>query len=138
MLICIQKINFITNFFLKILQRTSKLVILGNLGIPGQTHLIMIVSVWRNLWCLSTSKNSTSFFSLSLRHCKNISNLLFWVLWISLVTYIQNTITLQKTFKFICWQRNHFNLMIFMEILQRYALLILSTWGMSGYAHLKW
>ena len=34
-----QKINFITHFFLKILQRNSKLVILGNLGVPGHIHL---------------------------------------------------------------------------------------------------
>ena len=33
------KINFITHFFLKILQRNSKLVLLGNLGMPGHTHL---------------------------------------------------------------------------------------------------
>ena len=37
--ICMQKINFITHFLLKILQRNSKLVALGNLGIPGHIHL---------------------------------------------------------------------------------------------------
>ena len=35
MLICKQKINFITYFFLNILQRNSKLVILGNLEMSG-------------------------------------------------------------------------------------------------------
>ena len=44
MLVYMQKINFITHFFLKILQRNSKLVILGNLGIPGYTPN-MIVSI---------------------------------------------------------------------------------------------
>ena len=39
MLICIQKINFITHFFLKILKRNNKLVILGNLGMHGNIHL---------------------------------------------------------------------------------------------------
>ena len=39
MLICMQRINFITHFFLKILQRNTKLVILGNLRISGDTHL---------------------------------------------------------------------------------------------------
>ena len=39
MFICTQKINFITHFFFKILQRNSKLVILGNKGMPGHTHL---------------------------------------------------------------------------------------------------
>ena len=39
MFICMQKINFITQFFIKILQRNSKFVILGDLGMPGNTHL---------------------------------------------------------------------------------------------------
>ena len=39
MLICMQKITFMTHFIRKILQRNSKLVILGTLGIPGHTHL---------------------------------------------------------------------------------------------------
>ena len=39
MLICMQKITFITHSFCKILQRNSKLVILGNFGMPGHTHL---------------------------------------------------------------------------------------------------
>ena len=39
MLIGMQKINFITHFFLQILQRNSKLVILGNLAMPGHAHL---------------------------------------------------------------------------------------------------
>ena len=34
-----QKTSFITDFFLTILQRHSKLVILDNLGMPGHTHL---------------------------------------------------------------------------------------------------
>ena len=34
-----KKINFITHFFLKILQRNNKLVILGNLGMPGHKHI---------------------------------------------------------------------------------------------------
>ena len=34
-----QKNNLITQFFDKILQRISKLAILGSLGMPGHTHL---------------------------------------------------------------------------------------------------
>ena len=34
-----QKINFTIHLFHKILQRNSKLVILGNLDMPGYTHL---------------------------------------------------------------------------------------------------
>ena len=59
-----KKINFITHFFLKILQRNSKLVILGNLSIPGQ----MIVSIWGNICHLSAGKKSASFFTLSLSY----------------------------------------------------------------------
>ena len=55
MLICMQKVNFITYFFLKILQRSSKLNILGNLGLPGPSK--MIVSIWRNFWCYLQVKN---------------------------------------------------------------------------------
>ena len=39
MFICMQKINFITHFFLNILQRNSNRVILGNLVLPGHIHL---------------------------------------------------------------------------------------------------
>ena len=39
MFICMQKTSFIIDFFLTILQRYSKLVILDNLGMPGHTHL---------------------------------------------------------------------------------------------------
>ena len=39
MFICMQKINFITHFFLAILQRNSRLVISGDLGMPGHTRL---------------------------------------------------------------------------------------------------
>ena len=42
MLVIMQKINFITHFFLKILQRNSKLVILGNLGMPGHTPKMIV------------------------------------------------------------------------------------------------
>ena len=34
-----QKINFITHFFLMILQRNIELVIFGNLGMPDHTFL---------------------------------------------------------------------------------------------------
>ena len=72
MLICMQKINFINYFFLKILQRNSKLVVLGNFGMSCHT-LKMVVSVWRNRWCLSAIKKSSSFFTfleILQRYCK--------------------------------------------------------------------
>ena len=73
MLICVQRVNFITQFFLNILQRNSKLVILGNLGMSGHTPK-MIKAIWRNLWPLSVGKSSSSSFTFSLRYYKGIVN----------------------------------------------------------------
>ena len=42
MLVGMQKINFMTHFFPKILQRNSKLVILGNLGMPDHAPKMMV------------------------------------------------------------------------------------------------
>ena len=60
-----KKINFFTHFFLKIMQRNSKLVILGNLSMPGHAPK-MIVSIWGNIWHLSAGKKSASSFTFSL------------------------------------------------------------------------
>ena len=48
MLVGMQKINFITQFVFKILQRNSKLVISGNLGMSDDTPK-MIVSIGGNI-----------------------------------------------------------------------------------------
>ena len=102
------KIKFINRFFPKKLQRTSKLVILGNLGIPSHTPK-MIASIWRNLWCLSAGKNSTSSFPFSLRYWKDIANLLFWVHWACLAMHTQNdTTNLLKTLIFIFMPKTNF------------------------------
>ena len=53
MLICMQKTIFIPNFFLKLLQRNIKLVILSNLVMPC-------------LWCLTAGKKSTTLFTFHL------------------------------------------------------------------------
>ena len=109
MLFCMQKINFITHFFLKILQINSKLVILNNLGDAWPHTSKMILSVWRNLWCLSARKKSNSSFKYSLRCCKDTANLLFWALWTCLATHKQSdTINLQETFVFIYKQKINF------------------------------
>ena len=39
MFTCVQKVNFIALIFYKVLQKNSKFVILGNLGVPDHTHL---------------------------------------------------------------------------------------------------
>ena len=47
----------------------------------------MIVLIWRNLSCLSAGKKSTSSFMFSLSYCKDLANLLLWVLWAHLAMH---------------------------------------------------
>ena len=54
----------------------------------------MIVSIWRNLWCLSAEHPS---FTFSLRYCKDIANLLFWVLWACLAMHTFVYLTVKKS-----------------------------------------
>ena len=66
----------------------------------------MIVSIWRNLWCLSSRKKSTSSFTFCLRYCIDITNLLFSVLSVCRATHTQSdTINLKKTSAFILRQK---------------------------------
>ena len=74
MFISMQNINFITQFFLEVLQRNYMLVILSTLGLPGQNH---------NKWC-SLHKKSTLSLTFFLRYCKDLTDLLFWVIWAGL------------------------------------------------------
>ena len=68
MFICMQKINFICHIFFEILERYSKLVILGTLGIPRLCK--MILSTCRKLLRLSEGKKATSSPMFFLRFCK--------------------------------------------------------------------
>ena len=56
MLICMQKINCITHFFLKMLQRNSKLFILGNLGMPGHIYQQIKNQLHPSLRCYRSTK----------------------------------------------------------------------------------
>ena len=61
-------------------------------------------------------QKSTSFFLLSLRYYKDITNLLFWVLRAYLATQTQNdSIILWKTFVFIWIQKNNFIPQVFLR-----------------------
>ena len=74
----IQKIIFITDYFLEMFQRNSK-------------HF------------LSTSKKSSSSFTFSLRYYRDIADLLFCAFWEWQATHTQsNTINLWKNFVLIC------------------------------------
>ena len=45
-----------------------------------------MVSIWRNLWCLSAGQKSSSSLMFSLGYCTDIAKLLFWVLRVCLTT----------------------------------------------------
>ena len=67
---------------------------------------------------------------ISFRYCKDIADLLFWVLWTCLAIQTQSdTMKLQKTFVFICRQKINFIPQVFLEILQRYANLFWALWA---------
>ena len=125
MLICVQKINCITQFFLKILQRNSKLVILGNLGMLGHTPK-MIKAIWRNLWPLSVGKSSSSSFTISLRYYKDIVNFFFFfggggTLGMPGYSNPKRYYQLVENFRVHLQAKNQIHHHAFLEILQRYA-----------------
>ena len=128
-LTCMQKVNFVFHFFLKILQRNSKRFVLGNLGMSGHTH-----QNWQYHF-EETSDNyqqgkSTQTFTFSLKYCKDIIKLLFWVLWACLAMHTQSdTVNLRKIFVFICRLKINFIAHAFLEILQRYANLFKILWA---------
>ena len=78
--------------FLTILQRNSKLVILVKLRMPGHTHLKWQYHFEETFEVYQQAKNQLHSFTFSLRYCKDIVNLLFWVLWACLAKYTQSDI----------------------------------------------
>ena len=151
--ISMQKINFITHFFLEIFQRYYILVILSTLGMPGCPHqiwnyqiyekldfylfknklhifllsrdtakilqacyfeyfrrgwpysLTLIESTCRKLF-LYACKKSTSCLHSFLIHCKDIANLLAWVLWSCLAKTTENDcICFEETLMFNFMQK---------------------------------
>ena len=121
MFLCIQKINFISNYFFEMLQRHCKLAIMRTLGIlahpcqismtlswlsahkkstslltsslsiPGHTPLKLQYQFEENLMFICRQKKSTSSYKFSLRYCKDIAKLLFWLLWIHTPKVILST-----------------------------------------------
>ena len=93
----------------------------------------IIVPICRKLSCLPECKKSTSSITCFLRYCKEIANLLFWVIWASLATHLKWYYELKKPLMFICGQKINFILHVFLKILQRYCkLVILGTLGIPG------
>ena len=87
MFICIERINFISNFFFKILIiKILQTCYLGDFGNAWPSPSKIIVSICRKLSCLYACHKSTSSLTFFLRYCKEKANLLFWVIWVCLAT----------------------------------------------------
>ena len=112
-----QNSNFITHFVLNILHRKSKLVILGNLGMPHTPKMIwqyQLAEKFRIYQQVTKSTPSPIFLS---RYCKDIYKLIFGVLCVCLVTHTQNdSINLQKTLMFICLPKMNLIIPFFLDI----------------------
>ena len=134
MLICMQKINLITHFFLKILQRNRKRVSLDNLGMPGHIHLNWYQ--FKEAYGIHLKAKKQFHLSCFLWDIADIANLLSWVLWACLTMHTQNyTINLQKTFVYL-QTKNQLHPTCFSGNIPKICkLLVLGTLGMPGYTH---
>ena len=104
--ICMQ-INFIIQFFLTILQRKSKLVILVDLGMPGYTHLKWYLT----FICRQKIKLILHvFLEILQKYCKLI---VLGTLGMPGYQTQSDNINLKKAFMFICRQKINFTQILF-------------------------
>ena len=91
----------------------------------------MIVSIWRNLLCLSAGKKSTSSFTFSLRYLKDVfTKLWIWVLLACLALHTKNLLTCRKDFCVYLQAKKKLHRTCFSgHIAQILKLLILDTLG---------
>ena len=100
--------NFIIYFFLEMLQRYCKFIILSTLAMPGYAHLKDSINLKKTFVSNWTQKIILQRYA----------NFLFWVLWACLVTQILNdSINLQKTSMSICMPKVNFIIHFFLGIL---------------------
>ena len=120
MLNCMQNINFITHFFLKILQRNNELAILGNLAILGLTTLYCI-NLKKPLMFICCQKIDfiLVFLEILQRYRKIVILGTLGMPWLCVSKVVISIC--RKTFLFISWQKINFISHIFLEILQRHA-----------------
>ena len=114
MLICLQKINFISNFCLRYCTGIINLLF-WELWKCLTISIKIIVSICSKFSCLLASKKSTSSFIFFLRYYREIANVLFLVIWAYLCVYLQ--------------VENQFHTHAFLEILHRHANLIWVLWA---------
>ena len=118
--ISMENINFVTRFFLVILQKHCIIVILSTLGIPGHTHQKGQYQFIENSDA-HVYKKSTSSFTSFMRYCKEFSNLLLWVIWAGLAMPTKiNSINLKNSLMFICMHKINFSHPFLFGVLQRY------------------
>ena len=105
-----------TLFFLTILQRNRKFVILGNLVMPGHTHLKFYYSSKKPLMCIYRQKKLKLAPTFFCRYCKHMQNLFgyFGYAWLPKPNM---TVNLQKILMFICMPKIHFIIHVFLDIL---------------------
>ena len=61
--------------------KTLQTCYFGNYGNAWPSPSKIMLSICRKLSCLSACKKSTSLLTYFLRYCKEIANLLYWVIW---------------------------------------------------------
>ena len=61
--------------------------ILGTLGMLDHPHENHIISLWQGFMITCVQKIKTSLLNSFLSYCKEIANLLFWVIWACLATH---------------------------------------------------
>ena len=127
MLIC-PKIQLYTHFFLKYHKDFAKTCYFGYFGNAWPCRARFIGSTCRKVWSLSACKKSTSSLPSFWRYCKNVTNLLFWVLWAYLA--MTSNFRLQKTLMFIFMQKIIFITHLFLKYYKDIAkLLFLVLWA---------
>ena len=115
MLICIQRIIFITHFFFNILQRNTKLVILGNLGMPGHMQFQETFDVHLQ------AKNQLHLSCSPWDVAKTLQYVILSTLGMFGYAHPKWSMNWQKTFVFICRHKINFILLVFLEIFQRHT-----------------
>ena len=113
-----QKIKFIFDIFLEILQRYCEIIFLGTLVMPDYTNPEWYYQFVENFCSFAGKKKQlhpllpSPFLEILQRYAN-----LCWVLWSWLVAHTQNDIiSLQKTSMFICMPKINFSIHFFLEI----------------------
>ena len=122
MSICMQKLNLSVTSFLRHCQEIAS-ILFRVIWIGLVTYAPkMIKSIWRNLWCFSAGRESTSSFTFSWRYCKDIADFYFGYFghaWLCTFKVILPTCENLLSLYWII--KSNFIPHIFLEILPRYT-----------------